>query len=192
MSKRLLMTILGMAIVIAQLWREVRPLRAQLHQLRDETGRLSIDDPTKTHVIQVRQADDYTWKWRVWIPDGRAYQVKMATQNIPATGFPTNTGTIKADQPGEMWIEYRIHPNSDGNWVDKLSTKFARVGGSPQPWVNWSRKKSMSEGASYHGHVAEPGEKILLSRFRVSQKATNSTKIEDPSAGFMIWLEPTK
>jgi hypothetical protein len=40
--------------------------------------------------------------------------------------------------------------------------------------------------------VFEPGTDILITRQRVSQKATSSDQIEDPSAGFMIWLEPTK
>jgi len=34
----LLTTILGMSIVIAVLWREVAPLRAQVQELREETG----------------------------------------------------------------------------------------------------------------------------------------------------------
>jgi hypothetical protein len=37
----------------------------------------------------------------------------------------------------------------------------------------------------------EPGQRIELIRHRVSQ-ASDSGKIEDPSAGFMVWLEPAK
>jgi hypothetical protein len=44
----------------------------------------------------------------------------------------------------------------------------------------------------YSTIVKKPDERIVLLRYRVSQTATRIPKIEDPSAGFMIWLEPTK
>ena len=43
----LLMAIAAMGIVIWQLWSEVEPLRAEVRNLRLETGRLTIDDPAK-------------------------------------------------------------------------------------------------------------------------------------------------
>lgn len=68
----------------------------------------------------------------------------------------------------------------------------ASVGSSQQDWVKWKRRVGTGEGVSYTTKVDEPGKEIVLARERVSQAATNSSKIEDPSAGFMIWLEPTK
>ena len=56
----LLTTIVAMAIVIVQLWREVGPLRTEVRQLRNQTGKLSILDPTKTHAIEVATLDDLT------------------------------------------------------------------------------------------------------------------------------------
>jgi hypothetical protein len=79
-----------------------------------------------------------------------------------------------------------------GIWYDKLETKSAFVGSSPQSWVKWPRKTATDEGVGHSTEQFEPGKTIVLARYRVSQKATSSDKIEDPSAGFMIWLEPTK
>src|SRR5262245_10957579 len=103
----LLMTILGMAIVVIQQWRLIKPMRDELTLLRDETGRLSIDDPKKFHAIRVRADGEYAWKWRVWVPDGREYQLKIATENIPEDGYPSNSGMMTLDKSGESWIEYR-------------------------------------------------------------------------------------
>jgi hypothetical protein len=193
LTSLLLMTIVGLTIVVAQLWREVVPLREENRGLRDEVGRLSIDDPTKTSVIEVRTTDDFTWKWRVWIPEGRAYQLQMATEDIPKTGYPESRGTISLDEPGETWIEYRIAPSPNSElWMDKLSTPTASVGSSSQPWVKWKRHTSTGEGVGHSTDVFEPGSNVLIARHRVSQTATSSDKIEDPSAGFMIWLEPVK
>ena len=61
----LLMTIVGMAIVIVQLWREVAPLRAEVRRFRDEMGQLTISDPSKFHAIEVRTSDKMIWKWRI-------------------------------------------------------------------------------------------------------------------------------
>jgi hypothetical protein len=168
-------------ITIFSLWREVGPLRVEVRELRNETGRLSIDDPSKPHVVEVRTDDEFTWKWRVWIPAGRAYRVKL-TQ-----------GMISMEEPGEHWIEYRIAPNPDSEqWMDKLTTSNGSVGSSSQPWVKWQRRSGFTEGVSYDTNVFEPGTDILITRHRVSQKANSSDQIEDRAAGFMIWLEFVK
>jgi hypothetical protein len=187
------MTIVGLSIVVAQLWREVGPLREENRGLRDEVGRLSIDDPTKTSVIDLRTTDDFTWKWRVWIPEGRAYRLQMATEDISKTGYPSARGTISLDEAGETWIEYRITPSPNSeHWMDKLSTPTASVGSSSQPWVQSQRHTSTGEGVGHTTEAFEPGKNVLIARHRVSQTATSSDQIEDPSAGFMIWLEPVK
>jgi hypothetical protein len=195
-SALLLMTIVGLAIVVVQLWREVGPLRADVRRLRDEAGALSIDDPTKPCAIQVRTANDVTWKWRLWIPKGRAYVLNYASENIPKQGFPASHSSITLDEPGETWVEYQIAPDStsgSGIWMDHLRMlNGASVGSRQQDWVKWKRRVGTGESVSYTTKVSEPGELITLARERVSQTATDSSKIEDPSAGFMIWLEPTK
>jgi hypothetical protein len=187
------MALLACGITIFSLWREVGPLRVEVRELRNETGRLSIDDPSKPHVVEVRTDDEFTWKWRVWIPAGRAYRVKLATQDIPAKGYPTTQGMISMEEPGEHWIEYRIAPNPDSEqWMDKLTTSNGSVGSSSQPWVKWQRRSGFTEGVSYDTNVFEPGTDILITRHRVSQKANSSDQIEDRAAGFMIWLEFVK
>jgi hypothetical protein len=98
----LLMTIVGLAIVATRLWREVDPLRAELGRLRDEVGALSIDDPAKPCAIEVRTTSDDTWKWRVWIPEGRAYELHVATENIPKKDIPADQGMIVLEDSGEM------------------------------------------------------------------------------------------
>lgn len=188
----LMMALLACGITIFRLWHEVGPLHVEVRQLRNETGRLSIDDASKPHVVQVRTNDEFTWKWRVWIPEGRAYRLQLATQDIPKTGYPATQGMILLDEPGETWIEYRIAPSPNHHWMDKLSTSTASVGSSSQPWVKWSRRTGTAAGVGHATQVFEPAADILITRYCVSQQATSSDKIEDPLAGFMIWLEPVK
>jgi hypothetical protein len=188
----LLMTIVGMAISLVRLWREVGPLRADVLRLRNEVGALMIDDETKPCAIRVRTSDDLTWKWRVWIPQGREYLLRCAGESIPKQGFPAGNSSISLSTAGEIWIEYHIafDPRSQ-TWQDKLTTRTGSVGSSQQVWASWSNRTSTSDGVEYETKCSEPGKTIILARVRVSQ-AQNSQDIEDPSAGFMIWLEPLK
>ena len=188
LSTLLLMTIVGLAIVTARLWREIGPLRAEVRQLRDEVGVLSIDDPTKLCAIRVRTPEDYTWKYRIWIPEGRSYALKYSGESIPKTGIPKANGYTTFSQSGAMWIEYRIKREvGTKRWVASLDTSFGSVGGASQEWVNWKQRTASDDGV-YDGTKAfEPDKVIVLARWRVSQAA----QIDDPSAGFMIWLEPT-
>lgn len=192
LSALMLMTIVGLLITVAKLWREVGPLRAEVLRLRNEVGSLTIDDDTKPHAIRVRTSEDFTWKWRIWIPRGREYLLKYADESIPRQGYPAGQGSITLSEPGELWIEYRIafDPRSK-SWQAKLSTPSASVGGSQQDWVNWPSRTTAGEGIGYKTESHEPGKIILLDRERISQ-VSNSQNIEDPSAGFMIWLVPTK
>src|SRR5882724_1348501 len=88
-----LTAIVALSIVIALLWREVVPLRTEIRQLRNEVGKLTIDDPTKVAVIQFHQNDDeLTWRWRVWIPAGHSYRLRWIDAAIPRTEFPALGG----------------------------------------------------------------------------------------------------
>ena len=71
----LLMTVVGMAIVIVQLWLEVGPLRAENKRLNEERGTLVIGDPSQLHAIRIpaRFAGEGRQSYRVYVPPGRTY-----------------------------------------------------------------------------------------------------------------------
>jgi hypothetical protein len=188
----LLMTIIGLTIVVVQLWREVGPLREEVRGLRNEVGRISVDDPTKLHAIRVDTADELTWKWRIWVPENRVYVIRCFGQEVPKDGFPSEGGSIWLREPGEHVIQYRIERDRrDDKWYGQLETVSGSVGKDLQPWVSWSSKTSTSGGVGNTTRSFDADERVELIRHRVSQSG-DSTKIEDPAAGFMIWLEPAK
>jgi hypothetical protein len=75
-------------------------------------------------------------------------------------------------------------------WAGSLETPEGSVGGASQAWVKWKKTVSSGEGVGYMSKDFEPDKVIVLERHRVSQKTNSSMQIEDPSAGFMDWLEP--
>src|SRR5258708_5153760 len=83
LTATLLITIAAMAIVIALLWREVGPLRAQVKSMRTELGMLNVDDPTRVHVIQIGTSEEHHNKWRIYLPPGGSYSLCAYGRLIP-------------------------------------------------------------------------------------------------------------
>jgi hypothetical protein len=188
-----LMTIVGLAIVVVLQWREVGPLRGEVRRLHDEVGALSIDDPAKPCAIEIRTNDDFTWKWRFWIPKGQNYELRYLAGEIPEEGIPSPSGMSSLIEPGEYWVQYKISRDPSGIWFDKLETPDSGwpMGGHLQKWVKWQPRMVTSEGISYTTRVGERDKILVLTRYRVSKNATNAKNMEALSAGFMVWLQPT-
>ncbi len=186
----LVTTIVGMAIVVVMQWRSLAPLRAEVRRLRNEVGDLSVDDPTKLCAIQVNTHDELTWKWRVWVPQGKVYRVREYGGEVPKEGYPEDGGTVWLREPGEHVVEYRIiRDPRDDQWYGWLQTRSGGVGKDAQPWVKWPSRRSSTGGVGTTTQSFEPDRRVELIRHRVSQ-AGHNVPFEDPAAGFMVWLEP--
>lgn len=194
----LMMTILALALGLVVVgWNNHRldeinqALEAENRRLRDEVGELSIEDPGKLHAIHVKSASYLEWIWRVWIPEGREYRLRCVTGEVPEAGFPQQTGgTIMLRESGEQVIRYSIRRDPrDGKLYGSLSVRGASVGKDEHAWAEWGSHVTTTSGVGTSARVYPPGEVVELGRHRVSQ-ASSSSDIEDPSAGFLIWLEP--
>jgi hypothetical protein len=196
LSALLLMTIVGMAIVIAQFWQEIGPLRKEVRALRNEVGKLSIDDRSKIHAMSLHTDEESTWKWRIWIPEGKQVAMHLQWGNVPRTGVPQRPSNTYTFGPGEGTLTLKVRRDVKGeNWIANLGTTF---GGSlgvdippDQRFFLWDRSASTGDGVG--ASVAfEPDQKtILLIRNRVAKVSGSSqiNKIAEPTAGFIIWME---
>ena len=185
--------IIALSVTVILLYREVGPLRQEVRKLRDEVGHLSISDPTKLHAIQVNASEELTWKWRLWIPDNGRYRLRCSEGEIPKSGFPSSGITLESFKSGENWIEYRIRSDpKSGKMHGSMRMLGFRAGGDSHDWVSWPRKMSAINGVTHKTRLFVPGRNVELIRLRVSQDAKKMDDIEDPAAGFMIWLEPIK
>lgn len=191
----LLTTIVAMAITIALLWRDVRPLRADNRRLRDEVGELAIDDPMKIHAIQVRTKEDLVWKWRVWVPEGVSVNAHCQWGKVPRVGLPPSNNSLLITS-GEHWIELSARKDRDNkNWEGSLATDGASIGTIIQPdehWFDWHGSTSVSGGVNF-STVAEKDsrESFILQRYRTSQAPNSAAvqKSDEPAVGFIIWVD---
>jgi hypothetical protein len=190
----LLTTIVGLAMALFQLWREVGPLRAEVRQIRNEVGRLSIEDTTKIHAIQVRTNEPLFWKWRVWVPDHVAANLFAQWGNVPRAGLPTGCKPQKL-RSGEQWITLRVLRDVENKWVWQLETdrssggllvKDSDIWWTGPPWGFYA------EGVQYKTAV-EPAETpfLILQRHRTGPTGDSSRLMQNdaPMPGFIIWLQ---
>jgi hypothetical protein len=191
----LLMTFVGIVIVVVQQWREVGPLRAQVRRLRDEVGVLTIEDESKLHAIQIRQDEELTWRWRVWVPQGGETYLHLQWGNVPKTGVPSEYSTSTLE-PGEHWIVLKARRGTKNNtWLSSLQTQSSSSTSSiqdDQHWFDWESSTSNGEGVGHSTEVFDAATKrVILQRLRVGQlsKSLGLQKQAGPTPGFIIWLE---
>jgi hypothetical protein len=186
----LLTGIVAFSIVVALQWREIGPLRAEVRQLRNEVGKLTIDEPTKVAAIQFHRGDDeLMWRWRVWIPSGHSYRLRWIDAAIPRTDFPALADfTRTLSGPGESVVSYRI---DDEGW-STLDAFGETIRGKTHNW-NWARGLAEDEGIGKSTETYDPEEPIVLTRQRdISSFIARPVNTDDPADGFMIWIEPVK
>jgi hypothetical protein len=99
--------------------RELRLLRDENQQLRDELGYLTIEDPTRVHVIAVSEIEDWKWRWRLHVPE-RSYPVVFLSLSERGRDEPTYKHAFAVGQ-GERTLDIAVVRSPQGNWHVKAS-----------------------------------------------------------------------
>jgi hypothetical protein len=209
-SALLLMTVVGMSIVIARLWREVGPLRAENKRLNEERGTLVIGNPTQLHAIAIpsRFAGEGRQSFRVYIPPGQTYYAFVKINDIPKQGLPKwkelpgHVGVLGSFQkqlfgrlePGEPIVTIRTECRGKRADIQLIAT----VGSSNFPldahaitskdeWPTVAPETFTvfgSDGVRSTSVAVDAGEPLVLLRHRVmgvdSEIRTFSYKVTEP------------
>ncbi len=187
----LLTTIAALGVAVWKLGSEVVPMRAEVRRLRVEVGDLVVEDESKLYAIQAHTDSELTWKWRMWIPPGKSYRIRCVDGPVPKDGFTEGGGTIYLHSSGEFWVAYRIRRNPrDGKWYSSLSHAEGGVGKDLQEWVEWRSISTETSGVGHMSVACDPDSPQVLIRHRV-KKIGEPNGFEEPTSGFMIWIEPT-
>jgi hypothetical protein len=187
--------------------RRLREAERELRVLRDETGRLSVEDRTQFHAIALDGDEPNTWRWRLFIPKGHRYSWNLAAEDIPQHDPPRRAGTQGIsnepywEQDNEVLVTARLRRLEDDAW--QLSVE-SRIGDSqhqmygatlriPEEKLRW-----MFGGPGTDGQVlgsrgtatrGPEGPIILLQRRALERQADGSHQPSPgPMPGIMIWL----
>jgi hypothetical protein len=203
----LLLTIVAMAIVIVQVFRQLDPLRAEVRRLRAEQGYLSIDDPQKAYVVkgfgEPLRFGGIGSLWRIYLPPSEHYWLFCSTGKLPPwkarpgrEWFESlkREGTWSAHAPkmqGEFWLEARLLQDGDKKKVcyrfgsgDMTDGSIFTDLSSGKPLTNQSTvfapiSMDMSNQRSF-----EPDEPILFWYEGKSVKPSH-----DVVDGVAVWIE---
>src|SRR5688500_18999793 len=125
----LIVVIVCLAIPLVLQSFELRRVEAELKQLRNATGQLTVDDPTKVHVIAVEMDEPNTWRWKMFLPKGVRYTWCLGYGDIPAQGVPrpkmeSTSNEQYSETQAEVLIDARLRQLDDGRWSLKVSSKI--------------------------------------------------------------------
>jgi hypothetical protein len=186
---------------------KLRSAEAELRQLRNETGRLTIGDPKKVHVIAVDMDEPNTWRWKMFLPKGVRYSWclgygRILGQGVPSPMIKSTSAEPYSESDAEVVIDARLRQMDDGHWLLSVSSRIGdrkdQMKGArasiPDEDMRWTREVWVREGTvlgSRGTEVLDPSGPIILLRSRAREKRSDGTfqPLTDPMSGYMIWLE---
>ncbi len=182
-SMRTVFVLVVLAAALASLWLSARQHREnlRLHQentrLRNEVGELTIEpgNENKVHAIAVPELEARTWKWRVYIPDGRPLGLQTSTKSGGGLG---STWSILS--PGEHTIVVALRRDLNNHW--EWVVRDAQDGGvgetrhtaSPNVERLVANYSANSSGVGHATRSAQPGADLELLKFEMT--GTNASE----------------
>jgi hypothetical protein len=183
------------AWLAARQFRENQRLRIENSKLRNEVGRLTIEpgQEDRIHAIRIPSFEKSTWRWRVYVPDGKTLSVKVTVGQIPVDGFPRKNFQDQLPA-GQHVLSVAIRSNGD-KW--ELVTyqeqtgfghsRFHQLTSEDVQWLDSTAGGTASHGVTQTTQAGATDQPFLLLRSRFIPDRFN----KNPPAlcdGIMIWL----
>jgi hypothetical protein len=191
LSALLLMTIVGLAIVVAQLWREVDPLRTEVRQLREQVGVLTINDPSVVHVIGVPSDAEGVMKWRIYVPANKTAILRARCGDVTRTAYPESEFQHKLGS-GEQLLT--ITAKRRGNEGTSFTADIQAPQGNSMITMAFTEDDLTgvfeTHRVSSSTEVMDKNDKLVLVRSRFAPPGKSQLLRKDvPLPGYIIWLE---
>lgn len=198
LASLLLFVLLAAAVVGLKMSRaEVEQLREENAKFRRQLGSFAIEDVTKIYVLRQTSHENLEWRWRVYIPEGPEWLVRMESGEIPEAAFPKFEGgyNLQPLPSGEFTLVVRLYKN-DGirngwhlkaSWVENSAT--LAIDEKTSAWMDSSYISSGfgSDSAPVEFDPARDPQIELYRRQKVAE--TPDAGGSEPPRGFLIWLE---
>ncbi|MCA9262067.1 MAG: hypothetical protein KDA61_22775 [Planctomycetales bacterium] len=198
---------LGVTAYLQQ--RELIPLRAEVRALRREAGRLSVDDPARVTAIGIETFNQWAWRWRVWIPPGKNWELKFVAHDIPRFDnvpederpFPTkDVSRLSLPGSGEFEVTARIDKTAKGEPVLAVEcdgvTVYAVIPPEAAEWLTQGSAGRRNLGVFPRNQLTANSDRLLLIGRRIFyQRDTQPQGAVPPNPqpeftdGLLLWLE---
>lgn len=181
-------TIVALGITVYLQHRELAPLRMENQRLRAEIGELTVEDPSKLHVIAVEKPGGYRWEWRIHYPEGHDWWIHLA-EHVPNNTLPAKSDAeaFLGARGGEVTLIAEVLRGEDGKRYlylrsDTQNSPYLNIDQSD--WVNGRTMLSVAitgEGLQVSSEVDEPLELLRL-------ESDKRGKPEGYDEGLLIWI----
>lgn len=186
----------------------LRVAEAELRKLRTETGRITVEDRTKVHVIHIDTGERDSWRWRLFIPQGHRFKWNAATEGIPLSEPPARAAISSVsnepywDRDNEILVTARLVRTAEGATLSvnsKIGDSRHQLSGIklsvPPEHLDWMKETSAIQSqvlGSKEVTMADPKKTIILLTKRPMKRLPDGGTDfhQDPSPGFMVWLSP--
>lgn len=207
--RTILLAIVFVALCVAQFVtmqrnRELTAVNLELTQenasLRAEAGYLEIEDPNKVAVLQMRELDELTWRWKVHLPKGN-WLLRSAIRDIPSAGLPQYDASHTLSGPGKFDIAASVRKGASGDWqfVVQCDNGNSRTGLGDHGLVTGNhRSHSWSSAGRGREQTFDVDRPVELMRLRMNESVKSpsggsiSKTVTEPTDGILLWLAPRK
>ncbi len=179
---------------------------AEIVKLSAELGKLTIQDPSKVHILALPSKEDWHWRWRIYLPPGKTWRITEAVgEKVPKDGFDmrniSHSSSYGALDEGEFTADVWLARDINGKLVlyrqfgrsrsgyhltEKDATNLLANGSAS------SHAAGTSKAVEFHD-PAGPIELFRLHKYlQIEQPNGGSTSFEKPDLGILIFLEEAK
>ena len=186
---------------------------AEISRLREEAGYLTIQDLKMINAIAAASPDQHWWKWRVYLPKGQDYEIRIGVGPIPESGYQFSNDTHIAAVDGKelhlqsQWPAALLKGGQEyvvETWVQK-SPEFGAYGVAlrangatfsqqlSQDQLKWTKAALFtSSGIVTLGssEVSDPTKPVDL--LRASGQWAKADGTYQDLGGILIWITPGK
>ncbi|MEW4564292.1 hypothetical protein AB1K70_17270 [Bremerella sp. JC770] len=181
----------------------VRVQQMEIDALRRELRSLDTSDRKNVHVIAMETNQDMVWKWRIFIPPGKKFNLKSMVGTISDRSFPEGA-MVTPIEPGEGVLTCSVTRNAGGDWDQDVryvsgahvATSTLKVFDSSMAWYGKQGSSTTSGSITTSmGQQSFSGEhRIELLRFRrwIQDQPNVKFAPTESTDGILFWLEPVE
>lgn len=199
--RRMLVLVLLVAIVSA-LWSsnerlsEIPRLESEIKRLKNELGELIIKEgqEEKVHAVSVPQVESLMWKWRIYVPQGRNFYLRLREGTFSAGGKLGENTTHTAScnlGPGEQTVTVALRKNHKDQWnwiVNRESGAVScGVGQEIIEMIENDNYETITYGVRNKQTALEPGSNLELLRLMLLP-SPNSRIATDAGPGIVVFV----
>lgn len=178
-----------------------RVQQMEIAMLRRELRFLDTSDQENVHIIALETHQELTWKWRIFIPQGKTQALKSVVGELPQGDFP-ETSRLMWLHPGERELTCYVSRSANGEWMQTIRTEVdgmvsdsrSKIPDEQMAWVTQQGATHTSGvlPVTKHQQTISGTDKFGLIWYRryVGTKPNQRVDTTQPSEGIVFWLEP--